>query len=79
VYFEGIDCPSAKLGLVILIVMAVLLLSDDIDLSDLEHARLIAASEIAPERNKNCPVLSCISGCSNILAIRHATNPPDLV
>jgi hypothetical protein len=58
VYFEGIDCPSVKLELVILIVIAVLLLSGDIDLSDLEHARLVAASEIAPERNKNCRMIS---------------------
>ncbi|HSE23882.1 MAG TPA: hypothetical protein VLB68_19590, partial [Pyrinomonadaceae bacterium] len=51
-----------------MIVIVVLLLSGDIDLSDLEHARLIAASEVAPERNKNCTVLSCISGCFIILA-----------
>jgi hypothetical protein len=37
-----------------------LLLSGGIDLSDLEHATLMAASKIAWERNKNWPVLSLI-------------------
>jgi hypothetical protein len=60
VYLDGIGSPSAKLELVILIVIGVLLFSGNTDFSDLEQAVLMAASKIPAEKSKNWPLLTRI-------------------